>query len=564
MKFRKRMVVGLAAIVLPFFGWCEAISYSDGQTHEFAAEAGGSHVDSIDLSNGSKLVLTGGDLYVDQSKVVAIGSCSITVKRGARLLCPTAVGNYNGFKFYNYSKLIVDGGYVRAPASSAKNSTVGAVIFSEEYTYRTPAYLEIHNGGTFEIDATSGGVASMFMGCGGSMLIDGGSTFKLTPNNAWGAEDRSYCLQIADTTYGSFAVTNSTFTFFKWAFGGVESNAQNAQNNTVSFHNSKVSGSSNANKAIRFYGKESYHCRENVMRFSGENSEAKVSVETAGLAHDNTVYLEGGTFTGDLALSGGHHNKFVQTGGTYGNGVITLGSQTNEVKILGGELACTATDQQKSLIFNASAVGCNVVFSNCTATFKSDGNAVVTWVPVMAFTEGARDSSVVVQDAATVDIYGYNQLNTTCEGCAFQFYGATPHLRVKHHWITQTYQLELGVDDTTKVGKTVALKYVLPAEPYAVAPLDGSGTMKPIKIGTSTKIVVETGDWVIGTDKKKTFYPLVSDNGGFGDLMTAERVATLNANAVLPEGAQLEYDATAKTLGVRMPRKKLGLFLVVK
>lgn len=331
----------------------------------------------------------------------------------------------------------------------------------------------------------------------------------------------------------------------------------------MTFHNSKVSGSSAANKAITFYGKEANSCYGNILRFSGENSEAKVSVGTSGLARNNTVYLDCGTFIGDVSLGSAHHNKFVQTGGTYGNGIITLGGQTNEVEILGGALACTATSQQKSLIFSANAVGCNVVFSNCTASFKSDGDGT-TWVPVMAFTEGAKDSSVIVQDAATVDIYGYNQLNTTCEGCAFQFYGATPHLRVKHHWIVQTYQLELGVDDTAKVGKTVALKYVLPAEPYAVAPLDGSATMCPIKIGTSTKIVVETGDWVIGTDKKKTFYPLVCDNKGFKDEMTSERVATLNANAVLPEGAQLEYDATTKTLGVRMPRVKLGLFLVVE
>lgn len=51
---------------------------------------------------------------------------------------------------------------------------------------------------------------------------------------------------------------------------------------------------------------------------------------------------------------------------------------------------------------------------------------------------------------------------------------------------------------------------------------------------------------------------------GFNGEMTEELVTALNANATLPEGAALEYDATSKTLGVRMPRKKLGLLLVVQ
>ncbi|MBQ0031472.1 MAG: hypothetical protein KBT68_01580 [bacterium] len=186
----------MSAVLMALHAQAEGINYSDGQSHDFAAAPEGTHVDSIELSNGSKLVLTGGDLYVDQSKVSVIGSSAITVKSGARLLCPTAAAN-GSFKFYGNSKLIVDGGYVRAPASSAKNSTCGAVNFAEEWTYWTPCYLEIRNGGTFEIDASSAGVASMFMARQSGILIDGNSTFKMTPNDVWGGVDRDYCFGTA-------------------------------------------------------------------------------------------------------------------------------------------------------------------------------------------------------------------------------------------------------------------------------------------------------------------------------------------------------------------------------
>jgi len=558
----KQMMVVLSAVFAPVVALSESLEYSDGEAHELSAGVSGMHVDSISLSNGSKLVLTDGDLTVDNSEVKAVGSSVLTVKQGARLLCTGSVAN-GKFAFYNNSKLVIDGGYVRAPSSSQKTHIAGAVNFSYEWIYWNPSFLEVHNGGTFEIDATAGGVASMIFANRSSVTVDGGSTFKLTPNDTWGWADRDYSLQVAQSNGSSFSISDSTFTFFKWVFGGTSSISGNAQCSKVSFANSTVTGNSNANTAFTFYGMTENACYGNEIKFTGDQSVAKVSVGTGGsYPRDNTVLVEGGTFTGNLSLTTGYRNRYVQTDGTYGNGVMTLGAHTNEICILGGELKCKATSQQKSLIFNANAVGCNVVFSNCTAELRTDGDTV-TWTPAMAFAEGAKDSAVIVHDA-TVDLYGYNELNALCEGCAFSFIGTVPHIRVKSHWVTQAYQLVLGVDDTTKVGKTVSLKYALPAEPYAVAPLDGSGAQKPIKIGTSTKIVVDKGEWEIGTDKKKTFYPLVSDKNGFGDLMTAERVAVLNANAVLPEGAQLEYDTTAKVLGVRMPRKTPGLFIVVR
>lgn len=521
----------------------DAINYSDGGEHDLTA--GSSDVtESITLSAQSKLNLNGGNLTVSTSSVQLSGGSKLTVKKGASLLRGTDTAAYHTVHVSD-STLLIDGGTMTAPAGNHNLSGFGT-------THLDGGLLELDNGGSFTVE----GAKASFVMAGASLVrVLNGSNFILTP----GAETVELYRTWAVAGSGGVAVTNSTFTFPRCCLAGNSGGQLACTGSQLLFHNSTVKSLADDTYNRSFFlngGK--WGCKNCVIRFSGSNSSflSPIGFQTDGteVSGNRIEVVDIPSINGQILLTTGSSNKYSQKNSSHGQSVFKLGGTANEIDIDGG----TFGDNGATLTFNADASGCCMTIRNgAEATLSAyKDNSIV-------FTAGASNSKVSVENA-TLTAKGGNDFGRNCPGCAIELKGSAPRISVVNWAVPTTpYVWKLGDDSSELDGKMVALRFVLPSEPYATVPLEANSNL-PIKIYPNAQIVVEKGDWAIGTDKTKTFYPLIKDNKSFNGEMTAELVAALNAHATLPEGAALEYDSTTKTLGVRMPRKKLGLFLVVK
>ena len=523
----------------------DAINYSDGGEHDLTV--GPSDVtESITLSAQSKLNLNGGNLTVGTSSVQLSGGSKLTVKKGASLLKGTDTAAEKTISIAS-STLLIDGGTMTAPAGNHNHVGWGT-------THLDGGLLELDNGGSFIVE---GAKASFVMDGASLVRALNGSSFILTSV----AETVETVRTWAVAGSGGVAVTNSTFTFPRCCLAGNSAAQLACTGSQLLFHNSTVKSLADNIYSRSFYlngGK--WGCRNCVIRFSGSNSSilSPIGFETDGteVSGNRIEVVDIPSIDGQIRLTSGSSNKYIQKNSTHlMNGTYCkLGGTANEIDIDGGTFGANGA----TLTFNADASDCRMTIGNGAAATLSAyrDNSII-------FTAGASNCKVSVENA-TLTAKGGNDFGRNCPGCAIELKGATPRISVVNWAVpTTSYVWKLGDESSDLDGKMVALRFVLPAEPYATVPLEANSTL-PIKIYPNAQIVVEKGDWTIGTDKTKTFYPLIKDNKSFNGEMTAELVAALNAHATLPEGAALEYDSTTKTLGVRMPRKKLGLFLVVK
>ena len=544
-----------------------ALSYSDGAVHEYDATTDESTVDSLAVSAASQFDLKKGELNVTASSaaIQASGGSVVKVEKDARLIAKTDATAAQSVLFKGGSKLTIDGGYVRAPCLlwSARNVAGGA--------YFDSGILEIMNGGTFIIDKTGSdptyGMAALGIDNASRVVVDNGSTLSLVNDN-----NAVFALKTGGTGC-SISVTNSTVNYYKWNMGGSGSAQGFSQNGCVNLHNAKLNNSvANRTASLTIFG-DKYETKNNLIRITGADSYVQMSIETgcasvtpAGNAKNNTIELHEGVLdctpgaTIGLSLVNGSGNRFLQFGGKMMPTVYYLGGTANAFEISGGTFGVGEAKANSILTFNANAKDCAVTLKGQSASMNlqayGPGQA-------LAFTEGASGCKFTVDDS-TLTVKGEQDFGKNCPNCVITLKGTAPRINITDWSAPKAFSCKFGDASSDLDGKTVALRFVLPAEPYAAVPVFANSN-KPLKFCPNAKIVVDVGDWVIGTDKKKTFYPLVQDSKmGFSGEMTEELVTALNANATLPEGAALEYDATSKTLGVRMPRKKLGLLLVVQ
>ena len=539
--------VGFAFVVLPHAAWSSDIVFDDGSSHEYAAS--GEHVDRLSLSNGSQMTLTSGDLYVDAPSSAAVfsGASMLTVASTARLFVTNKATSAQSFWVKGTSKIVVDGGRVRAPTLGV-NGVNGA-------TYIGGA-VDVLNGGQFVVDAAGVGGNAACCISSGSLLVDNGSLFSLTNSS-----HQYFALAIGGS--GSrIAVTNSTITYYRCWFGGNSQGQLSCSGAQFLVHNSTakalIGQGDDSNRPLVFYSSK-YNCNDNLFRVTGSMSSVNLSFSTTGgNTQGNIVELNDGSMTGYVRLTGGQNNKYVQNSGTHTSiNAVMIGGKTNALEVLGGTFG--SSNGNGNLTFQAGANGCRAVFADCTAYFE-----VYQSSAPLTFGAGAKDCSFTVQNA-TVSLKGCTALGNCCTNCVIAFKGATPKITLGN-WGTVSsgyYSMSLGSSSSELDGYTVALEFTLPAEPYASAPLYGNAS-RPVKLHPNTRIVVKQGDWTIGKDKKKTFYPLIYDRNSFDGEMTQELAASLNAHATLPEGFVLEYDDSAKTLGLRAPHKSPGMTLFVR
>lgn len=534
----------------------DAINYSDGQVHDLTA-GDADTTDSIALSAKSTLNLNGGTLTDLTGSIQLSGNSVLSVNNGANLLRGVDTAAAKTVLVSN-SKLRIDGGTVTVPAGNHNSVGNGT-------THLDSGTIEVDNGGSFTV---SGGRSSFVLKGASTVLVNNGSTFSLVDGGAPVELLRSWAF---DGSGSIVAVTNSTFKFIRCCIAGNNQGNLICTKAKLLFHNSTVTSSADNsyNRAFYFY-KSTYGCSENLIRFSGaQSSIGTIGFEwaaggTADMKNNRVEVLDIPSIGGRILVSAGNSNKYFQRNSIHKPDVFSVGGTSNEIEVEGGKFG---NADGGSLTIGGK--DCKVTFKDCNAWLSVYSKAGTPGVP-LKISAGANGSSLVI-DNSTLLLKGQVGLVNSNDNCAVVFKGAAPRMTFSvYGTMDAAYAFAVGSSNAALAGKTTALKFVLPTEPYADSVVENS-MAKPIKIYPNAKFVIDQGDWTIGTDKTKTFYPLLKDNYAvgkvahpFNDEMTAELVASLNANATLPEGAALEYDSAKKVLGVRMPREKLGMMLIVQ
>ena len=461
--------------------------------------------------------------------------------------------------------------------------------------------IEVANGGEFNMVRPSGspGMPSILLEGSSKLYAHDGGKIKMTGNNT--AEKAILIGQGAPV----IQISDASFSFSRiWVGGSSWYFRKPADGAQVLFDNAAVSTDgqelTTANCGVVFYS-NSHTCRNNLVKISGSKSDVNMNIWTEGdpasatsVLENNVVQLDGGKLTGSVKFSFGKSNSFVINGGTSsgsgaagvveitggsGNKFImnggvkdacwpnqfALGGTENAFEILGGKAGSWKGGSM--FAFNDGAEGCRLVVGEEGTLQLSVGNASDT---VLKFCGAARNCAIVIRNSsnATAASNAFKGLFTdgvldfsgAHEGCVLSFEGAQPRLGASSVVApSAANNIVFGSPNAADNGKTMAIKFTLPAQVYKVAPLENTST-KPIKMYPNTQIVVDSGACVVGQDD--VTYPLVRDNAGFGGEMTSTLLAALKENATLPNGTELVYDESTKTLGLHVIPKKLGIILM--
>ncbi len=207
-------------------------------------------------------------------------------------------------------------------------------------------------------------------------------------------------------------------------------------------------------------------------------------------------------------------------------------------------------------------------FSGANMTYEVRDKGVLTY-PIGAastmnnfnFVPGASNVILRIAQNGTVDIaQGMNSRGsdknnfynwTNCVDCAIEFTGRNPAMTFTD---SSAYTLGVfGTEDEEPLVDAVRLRFVVPTDNYTQAPVRQTKFKgKYIYLYGNQPIEVK----MAGAEKypaEPMSVPLVYENTGFGKTpMDEERLAKLNANAILPRGAKLVY--RNKTLYCDIPK----------
>ena len=112
---------------------------------------------------------------------------------------------------------------------------------------------------------------------------------------------------------------------------------------------------------------------------------------------------------------------------------------------------------------------------------------------------------------------------------------------------------------TEPLDNPVALRYILPPNVYAEAPLHGTVTRgggRPIALCGNARIEVDDSAYIYQRKNKVTRIPLIKDEANFtassGHLMLDIDALNRNNAAYLPKDSQLEYVPADKTVYLKI------------
>ena len=173
---------------------------------------------------------------------------------------------------------------------------------------------------------------------------------------------------------------------------------------------------------------------------------------------------------------------------------------------------------------------------------------------------------------------------TNCPGSAIEFRGAHPKFINSEATVSAGggvyVAMTLGsftpgtyatgpVLGTEPLDNPVALRYILPANGYSEAPLQGTVSRnggRPIALCGNARIEVDASSY--SRPSKKTRIPLITDVanftvGGYGYLMLDIDALNRNNAAYLPEDSKLEYIAADKTVYLTFA-SRMGIIVSVR
>ena len=563
------------------------------------------------------LILTNMNLYVKSPHwrfTNSFGKGFTTmIMKGARVVCSELPPGDQRLPMIGKSdcKFVVDGGFFSA---ISKPSGDRRLAFNQEWEN---GIVKIINGGVVDFPTPPGNTATVrFNGNPSRVLIDGGAMYS-TNNLTWNTDN--YGLRFANysrSNPGSFAVTNSILKgtrFNHYGNGGV-----------ATFHNSEVDFYfNNHSYAGYFFGAANGH---NSAVVSGTTSfKAKTLTWNPSSAGNDTFTVAGGTFDAQVAMSG-TNGVFTMTEGV-GMGAIVMSGGSNRVDVTGGKWT-HATENKiegvSNLFYiagNASVTGTHTVVSGAYSWLVQDGASAHGGVQLhgsntrahlkngarrfaqhrmhgLQFKDGISNAVFIIEDSTyenkglfagsyTGSGYTYTDVGrvyVNCPGSAIEFRGSSPKLIESEATLYEGAGVYMsmvlgsftqGTDSsgpllgTEPLSDPVALRYVLPPDGYAEAPLYGTVTRnggRPIALCGNARIEVDDSAFVREREKRIRRIPLIKDEANFTDasgfLMLDIDALNRNNAANLPEDAKLEYIPEDKTVYLKFAYR--GFMMIVR
>ena len=507
---------------------------------------------------------------------------------------------------------IIDGGFVSMKSNSGETKRVA---FNQDWE---DGVLKIVNGGIIDFPSPTTSTAGIrFNGNPARVLIDGGAMYQ-TNSITWYTDN--YGLRYANydkSKPGYFAVTNSTIKATRFNVCGTGGN--------VTFHNSNVDFYFNNHNYAGF----SFFATKgaNTVTVSGTTTfKSKTLAWASTSAGENRFTIAGGTFDSSVSMSG-TNGVFAMTGGN-GTGAITMNGASNTVTFTGGKWIHSAANQIQGVsnVFTiaetAVVTGTYTVVSGEGARLVQDGGTAYGGMFLqgdgvtvhlkngatrfaqhknegLQFKTGVSNATLIIDDATyenkghfsgyykgTASAYSDTGCTyTNCPGAVIEFRGTHPKFinseatisaaaggvfvaMVLGSFTPGTYE-DGPVLGTEPLDNPVALRYILPANGYSEAPLQGTVSRnngRPIALCGNARIEVDASGY--SRPSRKTRIPLITDVanftvGGYGYLMLDIDALNRNNAAYLPEDSKLEYIAADKTVYLTFA-SRMGMKIVIR
>jgi hypothetical protein len=535
------------------------------------------------------------------------GFCT-KIMKGARVVCSELPPGDQRLPLIgkNDCELVIDGGFL-----SIKSQASGDKRLAFNQTWENSVF-KLLNGGVIEFTSPPGNTAAIrFNGNPARVLIDGGAMYQ---TNALTWYTDNYGIRYANNDAakpGFFAVTNSTIKGTRFNLCGTGGN--------VTFHNSDIDFyfSNHQYAGFSFYSSSG----RNSLTISGTTSFKAKTLTWESVSKSDSFLLAGGTFDAPVSMAGAN-GVFTMTGGS-GSGTISMSGASNTVVFTGGRWEHSAANQIKGVsnVFtiaeSACVTGTCTVLSGTGARLVQDGgtafggiqltgsgtrahlkNGATRWAQHrtngLQFGTGVADAVFVIEDATYENKgnfsgyykgsgYAYTDVGcnyTNCPGSAIEFRGTHPKFIVSETtlWadggvyvamVLGSFSTGTSVSGpalgTEPLDNPVALRYILPANGYSEAPLQGTVSRdggRPIALCGNARIEVDASGY--SRPLKKTRIPLVTDVANFtvsGYIMLDIDALNRNNAAYLPEGSKLEYVPADKTVYLTF-KSRAGLVLV--
>ncbi len=516
------------------------------------------------LSAGVDVTLTNG-LFRVRSMYETLGSTStFKVAKDAQVVTDRfAVPRMSGSGI----RILVDGGTLVVTNLNGLGYNDSVIFPSHSYNKAANHLVEVCNGGTLKAYGTKAIVP--LSGTNNRIFVHDGGVW-----DTQGVGEFNFGTSIQGVG-NEFVVSNATARLFTVYFG-LLTGKYSARNCRFVIDNSSVYlGRSNGYDSRGFTFVSGYSTSNRLEIVNGSSyAHQKHDLNLAG--RYDSLYVKDSTLNAEVRLDGAYNtaeqrggtskqawyvygvsNRVTLADGAYGVNGVTLGGTSNTIEVCDGPVT-------NSVLTLAGKNGLVLVRSGGTFTYWN-GNMLKN---LFNFSPGASNTVLRIEDGGAVRVHGTINISdnlvsaynwTNCTDCAIEFTGRNPKMVFDGYSLN--YQvLALGTADEEKLPDPVRLRFVVPETNFAEAPIRNEGDRDVWLFGNQPIEVVLEDDW---RPREWVRVPLFYDVQGFRQTeMTAERVAKLNAQAILPRNAELGYDAESKTLFCQL--KTSGLCLIVR